>query len=102
MAIANCCPAWLIETSGHAPGHQSVLVRLPHTGPVLLAIDAVVMQRLFTPERTVWPTDDNEEQLRASTRKLLDLVERERVALVIFGHDGQQWRTLRKAPAYYD
>ncbi|HLV99228.1 MAG TPA: N-acyl homoserine lactonase family protein [Ktedonobacterales bacterium] len=92
----------LIETSGHAPGHQSVLVRLPHTGPVLLAIDAVVMQRLFTPERTVWPTDDNEEQLRASTRKLLDLVERERVALVIFGHDGQQWRTLRKAPAYYD
>src|SRR6266516_6836712 len=29
----------LIETSGHTPGHQSVLVRLPHTGQVLLAID---------------------------------------------------------------
>jgi N-acyl homoserine lactone hydrolase len=28
-------------TSGHVPGHQSVLVRLPQTGPVLLAIDAV-------------------------------------------------------------
>jgi N-acyl homoserine lactone hydrolase len=39
--------------------------------------------------------------LLASTRKLLDLVEREQVKLVIFGHDGQQWRTLKKAPEYY-
>ena len=93
---------WLIETSGHAPGHQSVLVDLPQTGKVLLAIDAVVLQRLFTADRRAWPTDDNEEQLRASTRKLLDLVEREHVALVIFGHDGEQWQTLKKAPAYYE
>jgi len=92
----------LIETSGHAPGHQSVLVRLPETGQVLLAIDAVVLQRLFTPERRAWPTDDNEEQLRASTHKLLSLVEREQVALVVFGHDGEQWQALKKAPAYYE
>src|SRR5712692_1256254 len=81
----------LIETGGHAPGHQSVL----------LAIDAVVLQRLFTPDRKAWPLE-NEEQLRASTRKLLDLVEREQVALVVFGHDGEQWQTLKKAPAYYE
>jgi N-acyl homoserine lactone hydrolase len=91
----------LLETSGHAPGHQSVLVRLPQTGPVLLAIDAVVLQRLFTPDRKAWPLE-NEEQLRASTRKLLDLVELEHVTLVVFGHDGQQWQTLKKAPAYYE
>ncbi|MBA2681536.1 MAG: N-acyl homoserine lactonase family protein, partial [Ktedonobacteraceae bacterium] len=92
----------LLETSGHAPGHQSVLVRLPQTGPVLLAIDAVVMQRLFTVERRAWPMDDNEEQLRASTQKLLDVVAREQVSLVIFGHDGEQWQTLKKAPASYE
>ncbi len=92
----------LLKTSGHTPGHQSVLVHLPQTGSVLLAIDAVVMQHLFTPDRKKWPTDDNEEQLRTSTRKLLDLVEREHVALVIFGHDGQQWQTLKKAPTYYE
>jgi N-acyl homoserine lactone hydrolase len=91
----------LIETSGHAPGHQSVLLRLPRTGNVLLAIDAVVLQRLFTPERKAWPIE-NETQLRASTQKLLDLVAREHVALVVFGHDGDQWQTLKKAPAYYD
>ncbi len=91
----------LIETSGHAPGHQSVLVRLPQSGNVLLAIDAVVLQRLFTPERKAWPIE-NEVQLRASTQKLLDLVAHEHVALVVFGHDGEQWKTLKKAPAYYE
>lgn len=92
----------LLETSGHTSGHQSVLLRLPQTGPVLLAIDAVMLQSVFTPERTAWPMDENEEQLRASTRKLLEMVEREKVALVIFGHDGQQWKTLKQAPEYYD
>jgi N-acyl homoserine lactone hydrolase len=92
----------LLETSGHTSGHQSVLVRLPQTGPVLLAIDAVVLERLFTPERHAWPLDEDEAQLRASTRKLLDLVEREHVELVIFGHDAQHWQKLRKAPAYYE
>lgn len=91
----------LLETSGHALGHQSVLVQLPQTGKVLLAIDAVVLQRLFTPERKAWPIED-EEQLRASTQKLLDIVEREQVAVVVFGHDGEQWQTLKKAPEYYE
>ncbi len=92
----------VLETSGHVSGHQSVFVRLPQTGPVLLAIDAVMMQHLFTTDRKAWPKDDNEAQLRASTEKLLDLVERELVKLVIFGHDGQQWQGLRKAPEYYE
>lgn len=92
----------LLETSGHAPGHQSVLVRLPKTGAVLLAIDAVMMQRTFTPDRKAWPNDDNEEQLIASTRRLLDLVERESVRLIVFGHDGEQWQGLKKAPEYYE
>jgi N-acyl homoserine lactone hydrolase len=92
----------LLETSGHVPGHQSVLISLPQTGKVLLAIDAVPLERLFTPDRRAWPMDDNEERLLASTRKLLDLVEREQVRLVVFGHDGLQWQTLKKAPAYYE
>jgi N-acyl homoserine lactone hydrolase len=92
----------LVETSGHAAGHQSVLVRLPQTGPVLPAIDAVVLERLFTPDRRAWPTDDNEEELRTSTRKLLELARREQVTLVVFGHDGHQWQTLKRAPDYYE
>jgi N-acyl homoserine lactone hydrolase len=92
----------LLKTSGHTPGHQSVLVRLPQTDAVLLAIDAAMMQRTFSLDRKAWPNDDNEEQLRASTQKLLDVVEHEKVKLVIFGHDGEQWRGLRKAAEFYE
>lgn len=92
----------LLETSGHVTGHQSVLVRLPETGPVLLAIDAVVLGRFFTPDRPAWPMDADAEQARTSTRKLLDVAEREHVGLVVFHHDGEQWATLRKSPAWYE
>ena len=92
----------LVETSGHVPGHQSVLVRLSHTGSVLLTIDAVAMQNSFTPDRQASPMDADGASAIASTRKLLDLAEREHVSLVIFGHDGQQWSTLKKLPDYYD
>jgi N-acyl homoserine lactone hydrolase len=96
------CPGiMLLETSGHAPGHQSVLVRLPKIGPVLLAIDAVALQRAFTADRKASPIDDNEQQLRASTKKLLDLVELEQIKLVVFHHDGGQWASLKKSPEYY-
>ena len=91
----------LIESSGHALGHQSVLVRLPQSGPVLLAIDAVMFERQFTPERKPSPVDEDATQLLASTQKLLELVERERIELVVFGHDGEQWETLKRAPAFY-
>ena len=91
----------LIETSGHVPGHQSVLVRLPETGPVLLTIDAVALQKSFTSERDAGPMDMDQEMLRASTRKLLALAQREQVPLTIFGHDGDQWQTLKKVPEFY-
>jgi N-acyl homoserine lactone hydrolase len=92
----------LIETGGHTVGHQSVLVRLPRTGPVLLAVDAVALAQQFILERTLAPVDEDLEGLVASTRRLLDLVESEGVKMVVFHHDGSQWRSLRRSPAYYD
>ncbi|HEX5415293.1 MAG TPA: MBL fold metallo-hydrolase, partial [Chloroflexota bacterium] len=92
----------LVETGGHVIGHQSVLVRLPRTGPVLLAIDAVMLGQQFKADRQASPADQDAEKLIVSTRKLLDLVERESVPLVIFGHDGLQWPGLKKAPDFYD
>jgi N-acyl homoserine lactone hydrolase len=94
----------LIESSGHVPGHQAVLVRLPQTGPVLLAIDAMPRDITgFTPEtRPIGPFDMDEAGVRASTRKLLDLAQREGATLIIYGHDAEQWQKLRTAPEYYE
>ena len=77
-------------------------MRFPHTGQVLLTIDAVARQDSFTPDRQAGPMDADGAGAITSTRKLLDLAQREQVSLVIFGHDGQQWSTLKKLPDYYD
>jgi N-acyl homoserine lactone hydrolase len=92
----------LIETSGHVPGHQSVLVRLPKTGAVLLTIDAVPFGAGFTRDKPDDGRDPDAAAMRASTHKLLDLVDREQVGLVIFGHDRAQWDGLKKLPEYYE
>jgi|tagenome__1003787_1003787.scaffolds.fasta_scaffold20984533_4 N-acyl homoserine lactone hydrolase len=91
----------LLETSGHVAGHQSVLVRLPQCGNILLAIDAVMMQSQFTPDRKPGPKDDDAEKTRASTSKLLEIVKNENVALTVFGHDGAQWPHLKRSPDCY-
>jgi N-acyl homoserine lactone hydrolase len=92
----------LIDTSGHVPGHQSVLVRLPKTGPVLLTIDAVPFAGGFTRDEQGDAYRPDAEATRASMIKLLDLTEREQVGLVIFGHDQAQWEMLKQAPEFYE
>jgi N-acyl homoserine lactone hydrolase len=93
----------LIESGGHVPGHQAVLVRLPKTGPVLLAIDAINSASQLDPDtRSIGSYDMDEAGVRASTRKLTDLAKREGVTLIVHGHDAQQWPTLKHAPEYYD
>ena len=92
----------LIETSGHVPGHQSVLVRLPKAGTILLPIDAVPFGEGFTRDAEDDGSNPDAEAIRASTIKLLDLVEREHIELVIFGHDEAQWAGLKKLPDYYE
>lgn len=92
----------LIETSGHVVGHQSVLVQLPKTGMVLLPIDAVSFAAGFTMEpKEDWSHPDGEAG-RAGIQKLLDLVQRRKIDLVIFGHDEEQMKKLKKAPEFYD
>ncbi len=88
--------------SGHVPGHQSVLVRLPKTGAILLPIDAVPFGEGFTRDEQDDGSNPDAEAIRASTMKLLDLVEREHIGLVIFGHDKEQWEGLKKLPEYYE
>ncbi len=92
----------LIETSGHVPGHQSVLVRLPQTGAILLTIDAVPFAAGFTRAMPDDGSDPDAAAIHASTIKLIDLVAREQIGLVIFGHDQEQWQTLKELPQFYE
>ncbi len=89
----------LIESSGHVPGHMSVLVRLPQSGNMLLAIDAIYTQENLDTDN--WESQHDPEAARVSSRKLTEIAAREN-ATIIYGHDPAQWSGLRLAPAYYD
>ncbi|WP_339108543.1 N-acyl homoserine lactonase family protein [Thioclava sp. GXIMD4216] len=97
----------LLSTSGHVPGHQSVLLHLPVTGAVLLAVDAVMDASMADPDtRQIWITDwseghGNETKIRESTRKVARIAVREG-AIVIYGHDARQWSSLRLSPDCYE
>lgn len=88
----------VLPTPGHAPGHLSILVRLPNTGPVLLTCDAVSRPaEIEEGFKGVW----NPASARESAARLMTIAEEEN-ALVIYGHDPDQWHGLKKAPDYYD
>ncbi len=94
---ALCPGVTLLMTPGHAPGHLSLLVRLPETGLVLLSGDAISRPaELEEGFGGVW--DDKLAQ--ASAAKLVTIAQRAQ-AMIIYGHDPEQWPNLRKAPDFY-
>jgi N-acyl homoserine lactone hydrolase len=85
----------VIESSGHAIGHQSVYVETAN-GPVLLAIDAIEWPVIAqTREFPAWTEDA--EAANASIDKLMQFALDYRTYM-IFGHDPGQWNSLTHAP----
>jgi N-acyl homoserine lactone hydrolase len=83
----------VLRTDGHTPGHQSLLVELPETGPVILTGDACYWQEHFDAERVpgvVWnPT------LALHSIKRLKTLARMLGARVFPSHDPEFWRSVR-------
>lgn len=87
------------ESFGHTPGHMAAVVRLPRTGTVILACDTIpLLENLEAPElvpRNAWQAGP----LRASILALQRW--RDRGALLISGHDPDQWAALRTGVEAY-
>lgn len=82
-------------TPGHCIGHQSVVLRLPQTGTVILCGDAVYCQANY--DNDTWTSQADPEAARESGLMLRRLAEDEE-ALMIYGHDPEQLPRLRVAP----
>jgi glyoxylase-like metal-dependent hydrolase (beta-lactamase superfamily II) len=90
----------ILSTPGHTPGHQSLLVTLPHTGPVVLSGDAVHFQSNWD-NRRVPVVNFSKEETLASMQKISDTMTKDKAQLWI-NHDKAQRDTLKMAPAFYD
>ncbi|HEY3634660.1 MAG TPA: N-acyl homoserine lactonase family protein [Caldimonas sp.] len=86
----------ILSTPGHTPGHQSLLVRLPKTGAVVLSGDAAHFGENFALRRVPSFNFDKDASVR-SMDKLARIVEAEHAQLWI-NHDSAQSATLPHAP----
>jgi glyoxylase-like metal-dependent hydrolase (beta-lactamase superfamily II) len=89
----------LLPCPGHTPGMTIAVVTLERTGTVLLASDAVIVRENLDEElvpRNAWDTTKLIEGVREIQRW------QSRGAFVVFGHDAEQWATLRKGAEAYD
>ena len=89
----------LISTPGHTPGHQSLLIKLQKTGPIVLTGDLFH----YAAERTLktLPNGDNKEQTAASRAKIEALLQKEHAQLWI-QHDIVSNAKLKKSPQFYE
>jgi len=89
----------IISTPGHTPGHQSLLVELAETGPVVLSGDVYHFPISRELRRMPVFNVDSAQSLE-SMRRVEELLQETGAQLWIH-HDSTLFATLRKAPAYY-
>jgi N-acyl homoserine lactone hydrolase len=90
----------ILSTPGHTPGHQSILVKLPKTGAVVLSGDAAHFKSNWD-NRRVPAANVSKEQTVASMDKIAGILEKEHAQLWI-NHDKAQRDTLKMAPEFYE
>jgi len=90
----------IISTPGHTPGHQSLLVKLPKAGALLLSGDAVHFKSNWD-NRGVPAGNSGQDQSRASMQKMADIMAREKATLWI-NHDKAQRDSLKMSPEFYE
>ncbi|MCF8024496.1 MAG: N-acyl homoserine lactonase family protein [Desulfobacteraceae bacterium] len=90
----------IIPMPGHTLGHQVLLVRLKNSGTIVLTGDCVPCQENFN-HRILSGNNLDDQAARNSIENLHDLAVREN-AILIHGHDPDQWAELKKAPDFYD
>jgi glyoxylase-like metal-dependent hydrolase (beta-lactamase superfamily II) len=90
----------IISTPGHTPGHQSLLVRLPRSGAVVLSGDMVHFQDNWD-HRRVPARNFNKEESAQSMERVAKLLEAEHAKLWI-NHDKAQSASVAHAPGFVE
>jgi N-acyl homoserine lactone hydrolase len=90
----------IIATPGHTPGHQSLLVKLPKTGALVLSGDAVHFKSNWE-NRGVPSMNTDKDKTLSSMQRIADVLAREKAQLWI-NHDKAQRDSLKMAPDFYD
>ena len=91
----------LIPFPGHTRGLQGMMLTLKNTGKMIITSDACYGRENYGPpvRLSSVAVDD---KLSVDSMEAIRRIAEENHARVIFGHDLQQFETLKKAPDFYD
>lgn len=92
----------IVATPGHTPGHQSLFVKLPKTGPVVLSGDlyhypAERTLKDFTPFASL-----GNPEMEIKSKAKMEALLKEKKATLWIQHDILAYAQLKKSPAYYE
>ncbi len=90
----------ILSTPGHTPGHQSLLVRLPKQGAVVLSGDMVHFRENWEARRVPARNVDREQSVR-SMQRIAALLVAEHAVLWI-NHDKAQSASIAKVPGFVE
>jgi glyoxylase-like metal-dependent hydrolase (beta-lactamase superfamily II) len=90
----------ILSTPGHTPGHQSLLVKLPKTGALVLSGDAMHFKSNWE-NRGVPIGNTGQEQTKTSMEKIAGIMAKEKATLWI-NHDKAQRDSLKMVPEFYE
>ena len=90
----------ILSTPGHTPGHQSLLVRLPKQGAVVLSGDMAHFRENWEARRVPARNFDREQSLRSMAR-VADLLAAESAVLWI-NHDRAQSDAMPRIPGFVE
>ena len=89
-----------ISTPGHTAGHQSLLLKLEKTGPIIISGDIAYYEEQY--QNKGIPTFNNsKKESLASLEKIKKLIKNKNAQLWI-QHDPVNFETLKLSPSYYE
>ncbi len=88
----------VLKLPGHVKGLQCPVIRLPNSGTMVIAGDAISLEENLVQDN--WTAAWNAINARASAKRLAATARAEGGQL-LFGHDPDYWKTLKLSPEYY-
>jgi len=85
-------------TPGHTPGHQSLLLNMEESGPMMLTSDACYTADNLNELKLSGLACDNSAYVK-NLKMFQDM--RKRGVKIVIGHDPEQWETTKKFPEFY-
>jgi N-acyl homoserine lactone hydrolase len=90
----------LLSTPGHTPGSQSLLVRLQHSGFIVLSGDVVHLEENF--EKDAVPSLNTDKAASIASMERIKRIIATYHAKFFINHDKAETDTLKLIPAFYD